>query len=499
MLLHVPQGATQLVRALAQGHHVPLGDISMLRKRQAAAHSEALLSSPPSEPVKSVMGMLSFTHTSAHTTKGMLRLAVLDQASHLSIDQRAAAMLASVVPAVSEASSNQDKRNALKAEAGFKSTNKGYATAKTTHWMHSCFMNTQHERSMCKEDMLDAHLLARSCGAMGRPVVPERKISDEFFHRPEHSELLAWMEKQAAAVAAEKRILDPCSAAEDEACTQPFMYLRGGIDVQTCHPELFPGKSPGLSALTLNAQVISGCPAGTAAGLAHTEFATSRDPSSFRMVTSFPPDTCCSLHGHLDNADRCKLEHMGLKHPHLSYLGLFLHGDPSHVCGGEFFVKLTGDISLAVAPSHALPVFGSFYGLWHAAARAYLCTGSNMLDSVRGSVVMNLSKLVARSSACARRCPGLPLASNGAQKNWLVRMGLSPLNGNELTRPKHKALRDKVINYPINNPQWCTAERMQPYVTEAARFWYEYEALAIVEVSDESESDEGSDSDMDSD
>ena len=479
MYLYVPKGATQLVRALGQGHQVPIGDQLQTRKRQVIAAGKG-----PStvEPAKGVMSRLAFTHVSTHATKGDVRISLLDKTSHLCIKETSAALLASVVPAIRATSGNVDKRNAMKVEAGFKSTNKGYATAMTTHWMHSCFMNTERERSMCKDDLFDAKLLAATCGAMGRPVIPQRKNADAFFHQPEHAELLAWLQEHATAVAAEKRILDPCSAFEDEACTQPFTYLRGGVDVEKCHPELFPGMSPGLSALTLNAQEVSECPAGMTATLARTEFAKSTVISSFRMVASFPPDTMCCVHGHRDDADRCNLDHMGLHHPHLSYLGLFLHGDPALVKGGEFFVKLTGDVSLAVAPARALPVFGSFYGAWHAAARAYFCEGSETQEAshVRGSVVMNLSRLVARSSVCVRRCPGLPLASNSAQKCWLVQMGLISLNDNERTRASHKELRDKVINYPINNPTWCTAALLQPYITTAARFWYEYEALASV-------------------
>lgn len=424
---------------------------------------------------------LVFMHVGEHHTRGTVRLCIMDRSSPLVIDAEAAQRLAALAPAVACAQANNDKRQGMKVEAGFKASHMGYATAKGTHWMHSMFVGTTKERSMTKEDLLNADLLASTCHAMGRPPIPERKKGEEFFHRPEHADALCWLQRQAAQVVAQKRLLDPQSAREDELSTATFTYLRGGLDVTQLSCELFPGISPGISALTLNVQQVMPVPVKDT----HSVYSTCSAPSSLRMSHLFPGDSYCSMNGHEDDNDRNTLEWMGLEHPHLSYLGVFLHGAPTEVLGGEFFAKLpqTENICVAVAPSCALPVFGSLFGLWHTASQAYLTPNSSPKSSryVRGSVVMNLSRLVARSTACARRCCGLPLASNYAQKHWLLRAGLIPLSSNEYSRGAHAALRERVKGYPINNPETCTPDLMRPFVDRAKRFWYEYEALAVVE------------------
>ena len=104
---------------------------------------------------------------------------------------------------------------------------------------------------------------------------------------------------------------------------------------------------------------------------------------------------------------------------------------------------------------------------------------------------MQLSKLVATASELMRRAHGVPLASNRAQKLWLVQMGIIPLNANEGKRDRHADMRNAVRSLPINNPQECSAETMRPFVLCAAKRWYEYELLANVgDTEDSSDEDD---------
>lgn len=57
----------------------------------------------------------------------------------------------------------------------------------------------------------------------------------------------------------------------------------------------------------------------------------------------------------------------------------------------------------------------------------------------------------------------------------LVKMGLIPYNANEEKR--YPDLMRTVKEYPINNPEKCTAELLRPFCVAAAHAWGELEDL----------------------
>ena len=408
-----------------------------------------------------------------------------------------------------------DKRHtSLKTQCGYKSSCAGYATGEDTRWLHSIYNGTAVERAASKEELLNPAIAAANAGPnmMGRPPLPEVRAGHDLLMR--NPTLKDFITRKAAAFVKAKRAMHPEGAREDESCTQPVLFSDGGVETKTLSSELLDGLTPGISGLTMNWDVLR------AAGPGESRLPpawTQLSDQAWQVTTAFPPDSEGNGDAHRDDLDKHGLAHLGMSAPSLGYLGLYQFDPHGIIKGGHFFMRLSPTVSLAVQPACAPPVLSTFCNHWHIAGKAYKDPTRSVEElegafaphvvqtrgiqkrrgrdapgttreyhsrilAVRGSIVMQLSRLVARSMHLMRRpgFSGIALASNSAQKEWLVRRGLIPLSDNEQTREKHKNLRMVVGEFPINRRGVCTAEEMQPYTEEADARWHEYEMLASI-------------------
>ena len=409
-----------------------------------------------------------------------------------------------------------DKRHtSLKTQCGFKSSCTGYATGAHTRWLHSIYNGTSGERAASKEELLNPAIVAANAGPnkMGRPPLPEVRVGHDLLVR--NATLRDFVIRQAAAFVKAKRAMHPEGAQEDERCTELVLFSDEGVQTKSFSGELLSGLTPGISGLTMNWDVLRA--AGPGESRSPPVWAHSLDDQAWHLTPAFPPDSEGNGGAHYDDLDKHGLGHLGMSAPSLGYLGLYQYDPHAIIKGGHCFIRLSSGVSLAVSAACAPPVLCTFCNHYHIAGKAYKdpsvsvetlsgafepdvmqtrgirqrrgCEGESTghehktrILAVRGSIVMQLSRLVARSMHLMRRTgfSGIALASNSAQKEWLVRRGVIPLSDNEMTREKHKSLRSAVIGYPVNRRGGCADFEVQPFTQEAERRWHEYEMLASV-------------------
>ena len=310
------------------------------------------------------------------------RLEVLDSSSPLCLTKHDEHLLAkhAVLMTRPEFASTSDKRNAaLKTEAGHKSSNKGYATARGTHWLHTVHAGTPRERALTKFDFLDAYVLYDGLqdGGFGRPPIPSHRSGSKFVHA--FPALERWLVRHAGRVAAAKHELNSAWAESDVHDTSTTCYARGGVVEEYISGGLFNCRSPGLSGLTFNAQLTTIAdlsdhtpPTPPTKGAIELYVPARQQPESFRLSTAFPiSGRQTASNEHTDSLD---------KHGSLAYLGVFTYDPYKVLQGGEFFARISGSVNLAVSPDKALPVLGTFYNISHAAA---LTVGKECLDTDR--------------------------------------------------------------------------------------------------------------------
>ena len=181
-----------------------------------------------------------------------------------------------------------------------------------------------------------------------------------------------------------KRLTNPAAAAEDEACTEPTAVevTTGACTVATLVVDirLFGAWSPGITGETQNAEPLLDGTARKPDKEGALSLAT-RQPSSYRLSSTFPPQGLGSAYAHCDTADKLqrRLAHLGLKHSSHSVLYIWAHDPYDLMVGGEFNVVIsdpTGQKSVAksgaslhVRPHKALLWVGHASKYWHMASR----------------------------------------------------------------------------------------------------------------------------------
>ena len=393
-----------------------------------------------------------------------------------------AAILADNATRARECVGIRDKRNVGRSDAfavgiGYRSGQNGYAQGASLRWI----LTQDGNSGASLEDLLDHNLAYKHMHQYRRCPIPVRRKAHDLLLAAA-PELHVMLREHTAAVVADRRaVLLSHHQANVEASTRKFSYVDTHPSRKSwCQPEVFPGVSPGISGMTLNFLIHSPGQYGTDQPESepvatrstppplstphYKPYLNTMEPSKWAWKDErFWPTAKRHKQGKVHKDDNDWSESLG-------HLALWTHDERScetPLLGGECCMRVNGQVLLVGRCANS--VIASFDTIDHVAAATEPRGVISEDDRAQcGSLVCQVSRIVANSTRLCINAEGKAFAVNAAQKSWLMLQGVIPVTNNEQKRPSWAWLIKKVEKFPINLPKSeVTANMLMSYFVKA--------------------------------